>query len=193
VRFGDGEKNIINNIACNRQGFSYDPGDCKDREFQNDLIESLEYMDDNYFVGINDERLEKRVNGTIISPMIFVNENYLPFLNKIIPLCNNCVLVANERGNRDTLPFEVLDYVKIKNTYWRYVDSLLVDVSISYLLFDKPTQIVLVAGGPWSNVLIQRFWETNKNHIYIDIGSTLDPFLYRHNTRQYQERLKNDT
>jgi hypothetical protein len=194
IRFGDGEKNIINNIECNRKGFSYDPGDIRDSEFRYNLIKSLEYNGGkNYFVGLNDSKLEKEVKGTIISPMIFVNQNYIDFLKKITPLFNDCILIANKKGNIDKLPFKPLDVIKIEDKFWHNTESESLHIGLLYWLYDKSTQIILVAGGAWSNVLIHRLWQSNKNHIYIDIGSTLDPFLFGKKTRKYQERLENDS
>ena len=58
IRFGDGEKNILNNVACNRKGFSFDPGDIRDCEFREELMDSLIYNGGkNYFIGIDDANL----------------------------------------------------------------------------------------------------------------------------------------
>jgi len=194
IRFGDGEKNIINNIACKRKGFSFDPGDIRDRKFQAELTDSLWYKGTkNYFVGIKDKEMEKEVNGTIIDPMIFVNENYLEFLHTLVPLFNDCMLIINKKGKLNKLPFRPKHVMLIKNTFWRYVDAYIFDIGVNYHLNKQNIQIVLVAGGAWSNVLIYKLWKRNKNCIYIDIGSTLDPFIFGKKTRKYQERLNHDS
>lgn len=192
IRFGDGEKNILDNIPCKRKGFSYNPGDIIDRKFQKELIESLHYNGGkNYFVGVNDKKMEKEVKGTLISPMIFVNENYLPFLRrleyvtKIMPV----ILIVNKTSKLTKIPFSFVGIFGLDDNAWRTANNLDIEILNCLKMFTEPC-LFLIAGGAYSCSLIHKLWKQNKNHIYIDIGSTLDPYLYGQNTRQYQERLK---
>lgn len=191
IRFGDGEKNIMNNVACKRKGFSYDPRDMRDQLFRAELMDSIYYYNgDHYYIGIDDEEIEKHINGTKIDPMIFVNENYLEFLKKLeevgkkIPI----VLVVNKKAKLGDLPFAFYKVFFLDDNAWRTAGDM--DIKITNLLnkFKKPI-LALVAGGVYTNVLINKIWQKNKKHILIDIGSTLDPFLYGVKTRKYQERL----
>ena len=191
IRFGDGEKNILNNIACNRKGFSYDPGDVTDRKFQTELAEALLYRGgENYFVGINDGEIEKHINGTKIDPMIFVNQNYLKFLKSLEEVGKNIpiVLVVNKKSKIGKLPFPYSAVFLLDDNAWRTAEDLDKQILNWLNKFKKP-MLVLVAGGAYSCVLINKIWDKNQEHCLMDIGSTLDPWLYGVKTRQYQERL----
>ncbi len=191
IRFGDGEKNILKNIACQRNGFSYDPGDIIDREFQYQLIKALQFDGgENYFVGIKDNMKEKEVKGTLISPMIFVNQNYLEFLGKLensskyIPT----ILVINKISRLTQLPCSFEKVFALDDNAWHTAQDLDGDI-LEYLDKCKDQQLVLVAGGAYSCTLIHKLWAKDRNHILLDIGSTLDPYLFGQNTRQYHKRL----
>lgn len=190
IRFGDGEENILNNVACKRQGFEFDPGDVRDQKFRRELEESLKYYSERkYYVGTNNFNLN--VGGTVVSPAIFINQNYTIFLKKMIPVLqkSSIYLVAHEKSKLDTLPFMVEQFFPLKDNAWRH-SSYLEDISSVASNFGEQPKVILVAGGPYSCVLIHQLWQLNKKHIYIDIGSTFDPFLFSSITRLYQKRLK---
>jgi len=45
--------------------------------------------------------------------------------------------------------------------------------------------IFLFAAGPLTEILIHEMWNVNRNNVYIDIGSTLDPILFNRKSRNY--------
>jgi len=197
VRFGDGEFTILKNIKCKRNGFDYNPDNARDLEFRRKLYDALTYdREDNYTVGICNKYVEpahtwlkQRVHRVPIDADIFINRNYLKFIKECFPLFEDAVLIINEKGNVKKLPFKCNSSLTIKNSAWRYNNWI--DVSLLYWLSDKKIpQIILVAGGAYSCVLIHELWKKNKNHIYIDVGSALDIFIFQSITRMYQKRLK---
>ncbi len=191
IRFGDGEKNILDNIPCQRSGFSYNPNNIRDQKFRTELKYALQYDGgENYFVGVNDKELKKKVNGTVISPMLFVNQNYLEFLKKLKEVAKeiSIILVVNKMSKLTSIPFNFTELFVLEDNAWhtaKNLDELIVD----YINQFKQPTLVLVAGGAYSCTLIHKIWKENQNHILIDIGSTLDPWLFGKHTRQYHERL----
>lgn len=191
VRFGDGEKNIIDNIPCQRKGFFYHPNNFQDLIFRDNLIESLRYYGGkNYLIGIDDDFLEKEVKGNIISPMIFVNQNYLVFLEKLKKVTKEIptVLVINKKSKLTNLPISFMSIFGLDNNAWRTANNLHLRILDWIKRFDSPL-LLLVAGGAYSCVLIHKIWKQNQKHMLLDIGSTLDPFLFGQKTRKYQDRL----
>lgn len=178
LRYGDGEKNIFNRENCNRKGFKYDSE--KDEEFRQQLLDSYNFRSPNYYVADNN----------LVSACLFVNQNYERFLKEYTPLLNlfDVIYVGNETSNINNLPFKVSKFFPITDEAWKNFPRLHFYVLQELINYDKPS-IILIAGGPYSNVLIHRLWRRNKNHIYINIGSVYDPLVYEKNTRKYHERM----
>lgn len=200
IRFGDGEFAILQNVECHRNGFDYNPEDLVDARFRKELMESLTYDGgDNYIIGICNKNvgknslpnkwLKSKVCRVTIDADIFVNKNYLRFIKEMVPLFKYPILVANSQAKIRKLPFDLL-WFRIENSAWR-TNSDLPEYLLDYLQYQKECQIILVAGGVFSNVLIHKLWKANKKHIYLDVGSTLDPFMYGKYTRKYHRRLDN--
>jgi len=192
IRFGDGEKNILDNIPCKRKGFEFNSEHPMNKLFRSELQESLEYKSKNYFVGTNHPDLKKQVKSQNISASLFVNANYLVFLEKMIPILRKreAILICHIDGKIHKLPFELEKKYTLYNQAWLHEDCI-EDYILNYLSLKKKQRIVLVAGGPFSNVLIHRLWKINKRHIFLDVGSVFDTFLFGKNTRKYHERLNN--
>lgn len=186
VRYGDGERNIINNVPCNRKGFDFDITNKEDQQFRNDLIESYNFSGQNYYKGLEQSKMDEN----IVSACVFVNENYVEFIKEFSKLFNNCVFIGNELGMPEYLPFKPERYIKIKDNAWKDYSCSMLDVFLSRWLANKKGIVVLIAGGPFANVLIYKLYRINPNNTYLNIGSTYDPFLYGRTTRQYQLRLE---
>ncbi len=188
IRFGDGEKNIIDNVVCNRKGFKFDPKNAKAQKFRQQLIASLEYNGGkNYLLGINPPELILRAKSPVISANLFVNQHYIDFLQKVLPVFKTkpIYLICNRKTSTKILPFIPQQTCKIHNNAWEYD---IYKYIIKILEASEP-KIVLIAGGVYACTLIHRLWQKTQRHTLIDIGSVLDPFLYKHLTRQYHERI----
>ena len=178
VRYGDGEKNIFDEIDCNRKGFKYDSR--IDIEFRIDLLESNNCKTTGYYVA----------DKTPISACLFVNEHYPEFINTVIPLFNMfpVVFVGHENSDLSTLPFKIKKFFPVSDNAWRYYPKLADDILAEINVHKSPV-LVLFACGPYSNVLINKIWEVNQNNILWNCGSTFDPYIFGCNTRQYHERM----
>lgn len=189
-KYADGEFAIlINRKITNCDKWTFDPElHKKERDM---LIESFEYNDDGYYVGIScpccvgddDYNYMKNKVGSkgvnLTWANIFVNGNYNFFKDNFIPEFKNhsIILVANENANIESLPFKVEEHIKVTGTAWRDNFDLL-DILPKKEYKDK---LFLFCAGPLGNMLAYKMWDKNKNNTYIDIGSTLNPWLVGNN------------
>ena len=106
---------------------------------------------------------------------MFVNGNYNDFVKYFISEFKNydVILVKKKKGNKENLPFNVEEYIPITGTAWRDNFNLVNELSNR----DDSNKLYLYSAGPLGNMLAAKQWEKNKNNIYIDIGSTLNPWL----------------
>lgn len=192
IRFGDGEKAIINGVDCNRKGFKFTESDTRDRHFRYELIEALEDRREfEFLVGVNDEELKTRVKDIKVSASIFINENYVAFIKEIVPLFEKYPIffVGHRKADVEALPFFVEKFYPLTESAWRDLNNLHLTILEDLEIMKVPT-LVLVAGGAFSCTLIHKLWKATQKHTLLDIGSTLDPYIFGVNTRKYHERIK---
>lgn len=202
-RFADGEANILkNNTIGNKDGWLYKKD--KNLVFRADLRRSLQCTDPGFVYGISctccDEPnhrflLEqiKTARENLTFSNIWVNANFPLFhehffktlisTGKDIVLCTNSK--AKTKNIRDVLP--IRDFIPIPGNcvhYWEekrdYIRGLL-DLKGS----TSRDRIYLFAAGPLSEILIYELWQINPKNILLDIGSTLDPLLFKRKSRVY--------
>jgi hypothetical protein len=202
-RFADGEANILkNNTIGNKDGWLYK----KDRNlvFRADLRRSLLCTDPGFIYGISctccDEENHRylldnlktgRENLTFSN--IFVNANFPlfqeNFLRALAASQKDIAICTNKKArieNLDSL-IPVKDFIPVPGNcveYWEkgreYIRGLL-DLKGSTF----SNRIYLFAVGPLSEILIHELWRINPKNILLDIGSTLDPLLFRRKSRDY--------
>ena len=150
------------------------------------LIRSFQYKDDNYYVGIScpccqgrahydmkTQSLQDESNLTFAN--LFVNSNYSYYRDNFIPEYGNWKvnLVAHEDSNISKLPFEISKFFPIKKNAW--VENLNLIGEMKKLKTED--ELYLFCAGPFGNILTHQLWDNNKRNTYLDIGSTLNPFL----------------
>jgi len=189
-KYCDGEYAILRDVQItNCDGWKYRPEE--DAIYGKALLDSFKYNDDGYYVGImapccismskvqwmrdNVSVPEERLTWA----NLFVNSNYKLFKEHFIPEFNNhdIILVSSNRTKLENLPFKVEEHYGIGKTAWRD-DYGLIDVLSKKDYKDK---LFLFCAGPLGNMLAARLWEINKNNTYIDIGSTLNPWIVGNN------------
>lgn len=203
ARFADGEASVLKNITVgNKDGWLYKRD--KNLVFRRDLRRSLLCSDKNYLYGISctccDKENHEFLLNSVRAPLenltfsnIWVNANFPRFNERFLPalkeskkpiiLCSNSKARISELGQY----IQIADFIPIPGNcvvYWeKYREQ------IRGLLDLKATQhrnaIFLFAAGPLSEILIHEMWQANQQNIYLDIGSTLDPLLFRRNSRGY--------
>lgn len=185
-KYADGEFAILKNIKItNCDNWTFDPN--KHNIHRDELMKSFQFHEENYFVGIScpccvsseDVKWMRGNVGVSESSLtwanIFVNGNYTFFKDNFIPEFNNheIILIANENAKIDNLPFKIEKHIKIKTNAW--LDNF--DLLETLPKEDYKNKLFLFCAGPLGNMLVAKMWKENKNNIYLDIGSTLNPWL----------------
>jgi hypothetical protein len=204
-RYADGEASVLKNLTIgNKDGWLYKKD--KNLKFRSDLRKSLTCIDENFIYGISsrnaDEKnymfLRKFIKQDlkyITFSDIWVNANYDLFNELFLPTINetdkNITIITNPKASFSALQkfIRIKEVIPVKGNcvvYWEknkeYFRALL-DLKAS--LSEK--EIFLVAAGPFSNIIIHEMWSVNRENIYIDIGSTLDPIIFKRQSRDYHK------
>ena len=204
-RCADGEASILRNMTIgNKDGWLYKKN--KNLIFRSDLRRSLTCKDKNFFYGISSRNVDEK-NYSFLRKFIkqdllyvtfsdiWVNANYYLFNKLFLPTLNDTkkkiIIITNPKAKIDNLKqfININDFIPIKGncvSYWEtkrdYLKALF-DVKASL----TENAIFLVAVGPLSNIIIYEMWHINRNNIYLDIGSTLDPIIFKRQSRNYHK------
>lgn len=189
-KYADGEYAImINRKITNCDNWTFDPE--IHQKYRNELLYSFRFNEKGYYVGIScpccvpiEDVNWMRNNVGVDSEHltwanIFVNGNYTDFVTHFIPefVNHEVILVANENSTLNNLPFKISEYVKITGTAWFDNFDLIEKLSKR----NDVNKLYLFSAGPLGNMLAARMWQANKNNTYIDVGSTLNPWLVGRN------------
>jgi hypothetical protein len=204
-RCADGEAAVLKNETIgNKDGWLYKKD--KNLVFRSDLRRSLLCRDDNFVYGISSRNADEKnylfLNKFVRQDLcyvtfsdIWVNANYdlfnELFLTNLNQTKKNITFITNPKATFTTLKqsISLKEVIPIKGncvTYWEknrnYLKSLL-DLKASL----SENEIFLVAAGPLTNIIIYEMWCINRNNIYLDIGSTLDPIIFNRLSRNYHK------
>lgn len=194
IRFADGEGSIIfNDIRWTNRSrpsssWKYDESQSV---FQQRLINSLEYNDENYFIGLpckdgHHQRfhylfdaLKNKTNvseDNLTFATIFKDYNWQTFLNCFMPeiLKRDHAIVCHKNAITD-----IKENYRVPNSAHLYCDSII--DKMRHDVVSNQNKIYLFCAGPASNVIIHELWKINKNNTYIDIGSALDHKMFPKN------------
>ena len=188
ARFGDGEM-----IALRKETIASGYGEWQTNgpepqyEVARSLLEkSFTYVHPNYYVGIvcpccqgqvnfqNMKDISGQPEDNLTFANIFVNSNYRFFVENFIPAFKgrDIVLIANEKSQVQNLPF-ACRFIGVGYNAW--VQDLAV---IDYIKKqNNKDTLFLFACGPLGKILAHSLWEDNQCNTYLDIGSTLHPWL----------------
>jgi hypothetical protein len=182
-KYADGEWMAMCGKAVNNGEFESTSNHDKVIE---ELKTSFTYKDSGYYVGVScpccqgsdhDEMImaSGQDDSHLTFANIFVNDNYKFFKDNIIPEFSNhkVHLVANEEAKVEDLPFEVEEFYPVGFSAWVDDHEILDEI----LEQDLTNKLFLFCCGPFGNILAHRLWVENKNNVYLDIGSTLNPWL----------------
>jgi len=189
-KYADGEYKILKNEGItNCDNWTFSPE--KHKKEQSLLLESFKYNHEDYIVGIScpccqpmehvQWMRDTATTKNLTWANLFVNSNYDYFMSEIVPIFKNwdgeCFLFANEEGRTKTLPFEVTKYFGLNMKAWQE-PFLSHWISIGEKRA-KETKgaLFLFAGGPLGNILSYKLHKTNPDNTYIDIGSTISPWV----------------
>ncbi len=204
-RCADGEAGVLRNETIgNKDGWLYKKN--VDLVFRSDLRKSLTCRDDNFVYGISSRNVDER-NYLFLRKFIqqdlscltfsdiWVNANYDLFNEVFLETLNrtkkDIIVVTNPKAKIGRLEesMRIKDLIPVKGNcvkYWvknkEYFKAVL-DLGAS--LNEKV--IFLIAAGPLSGIIIFHMWNVNRNNIYLDIGSALDPIMFNRASRNYHK------
>lgn len=190
-KFCDGEWSVICNQQIDNKEFWFDPSSEKDQIKRQALISAFQYKNPRYFIGITCTKVFglqthrfmkqtcKQDEEHLTWADIWVNSNYQYYINNILPLYKNrnIVLFCNEAGKIDKLPFVPYMVVPLKNNAWEYNWDWVDNSKMLLSAMPEKNMLFLFCCGPFGNILCHKFTELCGDHTYLDIGSTLNPFL----------------
>lgn len=189
-KYADGEWAVMKQQTLNNNEFVF-KNNIEDEQRRLELIQSFQYRHPQYYVGIScpccqgqqtfDEM--KQFSGQDYKRLtwanLWVNSNYQYYRDNIIPHFSNynVALFAHENSTLHNLPFQPKIFVSVQKNAWIN----------SYHKIDKITKIMnqedmkgwlfLFCCGPFGNILAHRLTQHNPYNTYLDIGSTLNPYL----------------
>jgi len=192
-KYADGEYKVLRNQPItNCDGWSFNPN-LHQFEYQI-LMESFLYRNKEYYVGISCPCCQPTdhvqwMRDTVVCDNVtwanlFVNSNYEFFKDNFFIEFNNwegdVTLVANEKGINKKLPFKVDEYISIQIGSW-FNPELKIILEMMKEKATKNNQLFLFSAGPLGNILAHQLHMVNPNNTYIDIGSTINPWIVGNN------------
>lgn len=182
-KFADGEWMMMNGVEMNNNEFTYNN---EDSFYRDKLIEAFKYKDDKYIIGIScpccqgDDHFKMKEfsesdDDHLTFANIFVNDNYQYYKDNFLNEYKNfdVHLVANKYSNINKLPFKIEKFYPVENTAWKHNYGLIEEIKKC----NYKDKLFLFACGPFGNMLAHQLWDSNKENTYLDIGSTLNPWL----------------
>lgn len=199
-KYADGEYKILRNEKItNCDNWTFDPE--QHQEEQKYLMESFQYDHKDYFVGVSCRCCQPTedcnwMRDRVKSPNItwanlFVNSNYPHFLDEMLEEFQDwegrVILLANEKGKDAPMPFDVDVYVPCNGHAFLMPHLGYHLAEMTLLAARQDGQLFLFSAGPLGNILAHRLHEVNPRNTYIDIGSTVNPWIVGSN-RGYLQR-----
>ena len=183
-KFADGEWAAMQNEYLNNSEFENTSN--TPSKYREELVNAIRYKDDNYYIGVccpccNGDRAQKMRDfcGQDESHMtfanVFVNGNYSRYRETFLKSYSDydVHLVANKNSKFENLPFKPEKIYPIGFSAWVNDYNLINEINQQTL----SNKLFLFCAGPFGNLLAHQLYESNKNNIYIDAGSTLNPWL----------------
>ena len=199
-KYADGELHILIDRPINNGEFWFTPQ--HDQHYRKQMIDSFQFKDDNYFVGIScpcciggppvhqwmkTQSTQKDTHITWAN--LFVNGNHEYYMENMVPLYSNydVVLVSNSQSKLEQLPFKVSKHFVVGKNAWVDDNQLVSRIKDYIKTEDIHNHLFLFCAGPFGNLLTHQLFDFRKTNTYIDVGSTLNIFLFgeQGRTRDY--------
>lgn len=190
-KYADGEWAVIKNQQLNNGEFWFDPNSPEDKKKREILVESFQYKHPNYYVGISCPCCQ---GDAVFSEMykfsgqddhhltwanLWVNSNYKYYLSNILPLYKErqVVLFCNSKSTVERLPFRSDVVLNVENNAWANNWDLIEQTKSMITKNNIKNMLFLFCCGPFGNILCYELTKHCDENTYLDIGSTLNPFL----------------
>ena len=197
LRFADGELYVLENkkiTNCDNWTFKENGILCKH------LNEALTLKNTNVYYGISclSDHVPtcmyyyKKIfnNHNITYANIFVNNHYSKWKNFLESHNGECFLIScklpknNKVGNIKVVDSLIIDEFLVNSWDEKYKNyfNLLNTIGKKYT-----NMLFLISAGPLSEVFIHKLYKSNPNNIYIDVGSSIDPYIKNRLSRPYMK------
>lgn len=194
-------------------GGSYSEDDLKhfvpgrDEFYRQKLEEALIYRQDNYYKGLScrcciahgEENFKWQLDKIGIGDEhnltwanLLINANYLYFIKKIVPILSkrDIVFVVNKNADLRHLPLSIIKDFRIGNYCLQNNYGVIEEIRQWIIQSQIKNAVFLIAASSLSNLIIHQIYKEFDNNTYIDIGSSLNPFMPGINSRRaYMSQL----
>lgn len=160
--------------------------------YHNQLVEAFKFRKNNYFKGIpGTNEWDRQAFDFCINlygpddhehlsfANVMINGNYSLFINEMLPEFKNkkIILVCNENAILDNLPFDIVKDFRIGSNCMINNYNLINDIKeyIEENFIDG--HLFLFSAATLSNFLIYELYKSFDTNQYLDIGSSLAPFM----------------
>ena len=190
-KYADGEWAVMKNSTINNSEFWFDKEDESDQFKREMLWNSFRFQHPQYYVGIScpccqgpdtfNEMLSEsgQPQNMLTWANLWVNNNYKYYQASILPLYSKrkTVLYCHKDGDLNSLPFTPEKVFPISKNAWAN-EWHLIEESKRYIDGNNiKDHIFLFCCGPFGNILCHELTNFNSSNTYLDIGSTLNPYL----------------
>lgn len=163
----------------------------KHQYLREELLDSFKHRQKNYFKGLScrsdvgEENFQWQLNllgehteDELTFANLLINKNYSRFIEEIVPIFSErkIVYVVNELANTQRLPFAIEKEFRIGSNCMVNDHDVIEEVN-DYLKNSEGEHIVLCSGASLSNLIIHNCFKDNPNNTFLDLGSTLNPYL----------------
>ncbi len=197
IRYGDGEYFILNSKdykSCWEDNWSLK----KNPIVTNHLTDTLKLMSSNIYYGIHapcDVKLYHdfymkniKLTENLTFATIFCNSNFAKFKDFVENFETNVIVIAAKKPDDNKIgKMNVIDsYIvsdKLIENWSSCFDYHLQQVKNMARKYDR--ELFLLSAGPIAKIFIYHMHLENKNNIYCDIGSALDFFTKKVQSRSY--------
>ena len=184
-KYADGEWAVMRGATVSNGEFHYEQNDQNER-YRQRLIESFQYRNPRYYVGVSCECCQGQAHQEMVDysgqdeehltfANIFVNSNYAFYCQNFVPEYGRHAvrLVANRNAKVVNLPFPVEKFYPIGASAFIENYGLVEEIAGEGVR----GRLFLFCAGPFGNILAHQLWAINPHNIYLDVGSTLNPWL----------------
>ncbi len=190
-KFADGEWAAMKSQRLDNNEFRY-VNSLENIEARESLVNAIRFQHPNYYVGVScpccqDTAFEEMVeySGQPVEQLtwanLWVNSNYKYYCSHVVPLFKKykTVLVAHKDSSIENLPKGLKPdiFCPIEKNAW--VESK-GKIGVLKDVIDKRKMrgwLFLFCAGPFGNILAHQLTDHCDENTYLDIGSTLNPFL----------------
>lgn len=161
------------------------------KPFRDKLIEAYKFQKENYYVGLSCPCCVGRENSDWMKDMrgqddeyltwanLLVNSNYPLFLQHMYPLLKKrkVVIICNKEAKLNSLPFKPIKDYRIGQNAMINNIGLIEEISEWIEENNINDTVFLSSASTLSNILIYESYKKYDTNTFIDIGTTLHPFM----------------